>query len=143
VIAGGAEVRARIAVREEPDVAVARRHARDLALREGFAEGRTGAIVIAVSEIARNIVVHAGTGEIWLGVATEGARRAIVVVARDPYPGIADVERAMQDGYSTGGGGLGLGLSSARRLMDEFEVVSAVGEGTTITMKKWDRDAGD
>jgi serine/threonine-protein kinase RsbT len=127
----------RVPVREESDVAIARVRARDLARREGFPEGRLGALATAVTEVARNIVVHAGAGEVLLAVVAEGGRRGILVVARDAARGIPDVELAMRDGYSTQGGGLGLGLPSARRLMDEFTLVTAVGEGTTVTMKKW------
>jgi len=129
-------VELRVPVREESDVGVARRRAHELALGQGFREGGAGAIATAVSELARNIVLHAGKGEILLSVAREGGRRGVVVVVRDEDPGIRDVEAAMLDGYSTGRG-LGLGLSSARRLMDEFTLVSALGKGTTVTMKKW------
>ena len=132
----------RIAICEEADVVMARKRARELARQEGFAEGRVGAIATAVSEVARNIVVHAGEGEILLVVTKENGRRGILIVARDDEPGIADVALAMQDGYSTVNG-LGLGLSSAKRLMDEFTVVSAVGEGTTVTMKKWAHGADE
>jgi serine/threonine-protein kinase RsbT len=125
-----------VPIRAEPDVYAARARARALALAQGFREGGAGAVATAVSEVARNILVHAGAGEILLEVAKEGGRRGVVVVARDEDPGIPDLEAAMRDGYSTGGG-LGLGLSGARRLMDEFQIVSAVGEGTTVTMKKW------
>lgn len=125
-----------VPIREEPDVFVARRRARELALEEGFRESGAGAIATAVSEVARNILLHAGAGEILLEVAKERGRRGVVVVARDKDPGIPDIEAAMRDGYSTGSG-LGLGLSGARRLMDEFQIVSGVGEGTTVTMKKW------
>jgi serine/threonine-protein kinase RsbT len=138
--AGGdpvAPVAIRVPVREEPDVAIARTRARELARREGFSEGRLGALATAVTEVARNIVVHAGKGEVLLAVVEERGRRGILVVARDGARGIPDVELAMRDGYSTRGGGLGLGLPSARRLMDEFTLTSAVGEGTTVTMKKW------
>ena len=75
-------------------------------------------------------------GEIRLELAAKDGRRGIVVVAEDNGPGIPDIEQAMQDGFSTGRS-LGLGLPGARRLMDEFEIVSAVGKGTTITMRKW------
>ena len=129
-------VELRVPVREESDVGVARRRAHELALGAGFREGGAGAIATAVSELARNIVLHAGKGEILLSVAREGGRRGVVVVARDEDRGIRDVEAAMLDGYSTGRG-LGLGLSGARRLMDEFTLVSALGKGTTVTMKKW------
>ncbi len=134
----GVSSRLRVPIRDESDVFVARSRARVLALEHGFAEGRAGAVATAVSEVARNIVVHADGGEILLEVEVEvgSGRRAIVVVARDDHPGIRDVEAALADGYSTRAG-LGLGLPSARRLMDEFTLVSAVGEGTTVTMKKW------
>ncbi len=130
-----------IAVREDVDVLVAAARARSLALRERFSEGAAAAIATAVSEVARNIVVHAGAGEILLEVLEERGRRGIGVVARDESPGIGDVDAAMEDGYSTAHG-LGLGLPSARRLMDEFTLVSAVGRGTTVTMKKWAHAAG-
>jgi serine/threonine-protein kinase RsbT len=102
----------------------------------GFGEAPTEAIATAVTEVARNIVVHAGAGEVLLDVVEERGRRGILVVARDPAPGIASVEDAMKDGWSTSRG-LGLGLPSARRLMDEFTIASALGEGTTVTMRKW------
>ena len=130
--------RLRVPIRDESGVFVARRRARQLALDEGFPEGGAGAIATAVSEVARNIVVHAGAGEILLGVERDGPRRGVVVVARDEEPGIVDVEAALTDGYSTRCT-LGLGLPSARRLMDEFTLVSAVGCGTVVTMKKWTR----
>ena len=126
----------RMTLREDADVVMARARARELALREGFPENRAAAIATAVSEVAWNIVLHAGVGEILVGVADEGGRRGIVVIARDEEPGIRDVAGAMEDGWSTSRG-LGLGLPSARRLMDEFTLVSAIGTGTTITMKKW------
>jgi serine/threonine-protein kinase RsbT len=127
----------RVPVREEADVAMARKSARELAVSQGFGEGAVGAIATAVSEVARNIVVHARGGEVVLSVVTETGRRGIMVVARDEAPGIPDVELAMRDGYSTAGS-LGLGLASAKRLMDFFVVESARGKGTTVTMKKWE-----
>jgi serine/threonine-protein kinase RsbT len=126
----------RVPVREESDVVVARRAASDLARAAGFSASRAAALATAVTEVAWNIVVHAGEGEIVLEAVEDGGRHGIVVVARDEHPGIVDVEQAMQDGYTTAHG-LGLGLPGARRLMDEFAVVSALGEGTTVTMKKW------
>ena len=95
-------------------------------------------IATAVSEIARNIVTYATQGEVTLSEVSAGSRRGVQVLARDEGPGIADIELAMRDGYSTGKS-LGLGLPGARRLMDEFEIVSVVGKGTTITMRKWKR----
>ncbi len=93
-------------------------------------------ISTAISELARNIVLYAKRGEILLGHMHDGEKRGISVVARDEGPGIPNVERALQDGYSTSGG-LGLGLPGTRRLVDELEVVSEVGRGTTVTLKKW------
>jgi len=128
----------RVPIQDEPDVAIARQRAQALALRQGLSLGRAGAVATAVSEVARNIVVHGGAGEVLLLALDEGGRRGIMVVARDGGRGIPDVEAAMQDGYSTARArGLGLGLPSAKRLMDEFALVSAAGEGTTVTMKKW------
>jgi serine/threonine-protein kinase RsbT len=129
-----------VPIREEPDVAVARLRARELARAEGFATSATEALATAVTEVARNIVVHAGAGDVLLEGVAVGGRRGIVVVARDAEPGIPSVEDAMRDGWSSSGG-LGLGLPSARRLVDEFTIASAVGEGTTVTLTKW-ADAG-
>ncbi|MGH2625431.1 MAG: ATP-binding protein, partial [Anaerolineales bacterium] len=83
-----------------------------------------------------NILLYAGTGEILLRPVIQGERRGLVIVAEDHGPGIPDVGLALQDGYSTSGG-LGLGLPGAKRLMDEFDITSANGKGTTVTMKKW------
>lgn len=132
--AGGGPIR--LPVREEPDVALARARARELARGEGFRSGAAGALATAVTEIARNLVVHAGGGDVLLEVVEDRGRRGVLVVARDAGPGIPDMEAAMRDGYSTSGG-LGMGLPGARRLMDEFAIRSAPGEGTTVTMKKW------
>jgi serine/threonine-protein kinase RsbT len=130
-----------VAIRHEADVAVARARARELAVREGLSEARAAALATAVSEVARNILVHAGDGEVVLSPVEEAGRRGLQAVARDEHRGIADVEAAMTDGYSTGGG-LGLGLPSARRLVDEFSIVSGIGEGTTVTLKKFAHDDG-
>ena len=86
--------------------------------------------------MARNIRLYAGEGQVLLSLVREGSREGIVVVARDKGPGIANLELAMQDGYSSGGSS-GLGLPGARRLMDEFDIRSRLGEGVTVTMKKW------
>ncbi len=112
--------------------------ARTLATQLGFsAHERTG-IIIAITEVARNILRYAHHGEVILNRVhhpTEN-REGIAVVARDEGPGILDVALALQDGYSTGNS-LGLGLGGARRLMDEFEITSARGQGTVVTMRKW------
>ena len=126
----------RVAIAADVDIVTARREGRDLAEQLGCSATDSTLIATAISEIARNIMSHAGEGEIAIHmVAVEGAR-GIEVVARDDGPGIADIERAMRDGYSTGPG-LGLGLPGARRLMDEFDVTSEVGVGTTVVMRKW------
>lgn len=119
------------------DVDWARVSVHELAVKEGFAEARAVALATAVSEIARNIVVHAGKGKISLVPITDGRRRGIVVIARDDGPGIADIALAMQDGYSTKGS-LGLGLSGAKRLVDEFHIESIAGAGVTIRLTQWD-----
>jgi anti-sigma regulatory factor (Ser/Thr protein kinase) len=113
----------------------ARQAARELAGRLGFSQTDLTLIATAVSEIARNIVRFADSGEIIVELV-DRPRRGVQVVARDTGPGIEDVPRALTDGYSTYHG-LGLGLPGARRLMDEFEIVSEVGRGTTVTMTKW------
>ena len=128
----------RLAIASDVDVVQARQAGRELAAQAGFTSGDQTVIAAAISEIARNILMYAKRGEIALSVVANGDRQGVVVVARDQGPGIRDVPRAMQDGYSTSGG-LGLGLPGARRLMDDFDVASDAGKGTTVTMKKWRR----
>lgn len=125
-----------VPIRTEADIVSARQTGRRMAAELGFPAGELTMIATAIAELARNIVTYAGTGELLLEPRQDGARRGIVVVARDEGPGIADVEAAMQDGFSTSSS-LGLGLPGARRLMDEFAIASAPGEGTTVTATKW------
>ena len=125
-----------VPIREESDVIMARKRAREFARREALSERATEALVIATSEIAQNVIVHADSGELFLGSITRSEGHGVMVVVRDRGPGIADTARALQDGYSTGRG-LGLGLSSAKRLMDEISILSKSGEGTTVAMLKW------
>ena len=127
----------RIPIQSDADVVSARQAARELAARAGFARTDLTVIATAVSEVARNVVRFADSGEVVVSVVTE-PRSGLCVVARDTGPGIEDVEQALQDGYSTYHG-LGLGLPGARRLMDEFGIVSQPGRGTTVTMTKWRR----
>jgi len=127
---------ARVRVTVDADVVTARQKGREIAARAGFTPTELTVIATAISEIARNIVKFAQRGEIVIRMVDEPGRCGITVVARDSGPGIADVPDAMQDGYSTYRG-LGLGLPGARRLMDEFDVASEVGKGTTVTMAKW------
>jgi RNA polymerase sigma factor (sigma-70 family) len=127
------EVRIRIHV--DSDIVLARQTVREHATRAGFTATDLTLIATAVSELSRNIVRFASQGEIVVEVL-DTPRRGIQVVARDTGPGIQDVEQAMSDGFSTCHG-LGLGLPGARRLMDDFAVVSEPGRGTTVTMTKW------
>jgi serine/threonine-protein kinase RsbT len=126
----------RLPVRDESDIAAARRHVRELAREHGLTWVDVESLATAVSEIARNALVHAKGGELLLGIREAHGRTGVLAIAQDEGPGIASIENAMRDGYSTGNG-LGLGLPSARRLVDEFELRSAVGQGTSITLLKW------
>ena len=130
------DVRLRVPVHDESDLVVARRRTRELAAQQGLSQAETEALATAVTEIARNILVHAGSGELLFGAGAQASRRGVVVIARDTGPGISHLEQAMQDGFSTRGG-LGFGLPGARRLVDEFEVESKAGAGTTVTLRKW------
>lgn len=123
-------------IRSDVDIVLARQQARALARDLGFSGSDQTLIATALSELARNIVQYARCGEIVLRKARRGLRPGLVIIAQDQGPGIADVELAMQDGYSTGNG-LGLGLPGAKRLMDEFEIASRLGEGTWIQVTKW------
>lgn len=125
-----------VPVRTDADILIARQRARALAQPLGFSSSELTLIATAISEIARNIVSYAGSGAVRLRVVQRGQTRGITIVAQDSGPGIADLERAMEDGYSTSAG-LGLGLPGSKRLMDEFNIVSAPGKGTTVTMTKW------
>ena len=126
----------RVPVARDADVVVARQRAREVATEAGFAAGDATLVATAVSEIARNIVQFAKRGEIAITPVERADRRGVTVVARDAGPGIADLEEALRDGYSSYGG-MGLGLPGCRRLMDEFEVTSEVDRGTTLVMTKW------
>jgi serine/threonine-protein kinase RsbT len=125
-----------VPIEHESDIVAARRAGRELASQLGFSSSELTIIATAISEVARNALMYATRGEVVVRAEESGGRRSIVVIARDDGPGIADVERAMQDGYSTSNG-LGLGLPGSRRMMDEFDIVSRVGQGTTISMRKW------
>jgi len=126
----------RVSIHSEDDIVTVRQKGRELAAKLGFSSTDLVVIATAISEIARNIVQYARHGEISMSIVQQGSRSGIIIIARDKGPGITNINLAMQDGYSTGGG-LGLGLPGAKRLMDEFEITSKVGSGTTVTMKKW------
>lgn len=125
-----------IAVKVSGDIVIARQAGRELAAKLGFSLTDMTMISTAISEIARNITSYAGSGEIRLLVDDREGRQALVVQAEDQGPGIRDIARALDDGFSTGRG-LGLGLPGARRLMDRLTVESAPGHGTLVEMWKW------
>jgi serine/threonine-protein kinase RsbT len=131
----------RVQIREEDDIIVARQGARDLAKTLGFRAIDQSRITTAVSELARNVVRYAtdGRGEVLLrSLAAPNGGTGIEIVVRDEGPGIADIDQALQEGY-TSGRGLGMGLPGTRRLMDEMTIDSALGQGTTVTIRKWRR----
>lgn len=136
--AGGSGSERLLSLGDESDLVGVRRHVHELGELQGLTPLAIEALATAVTEIARNVLVHAESGTIRLSAAPArgGARRAVVVEVADHGPGITDVEAAMADGYSTGEG-LGLGLPSARRLVDVFDVRTVVGGGTTIRLEKW------
>jgi serine/threonine-protein kinase RsbT len=127
-----------VSIRDESDVIVARTYAREFAVLEGLSACSVEELVTATSEIVHNVIIHAKTGDLYVGAVMREHARGVVIVVCDEGPGIPDIEKALQDGYSTGIG-WGLGLPSAKRLTDEFELVSAAGAGTTVTLKKWAR----
>jgi len=128
----------RVPIDSDVDIVTARQRGRALAQQMGFSNSHLTLIATAISELARNILLYAKKGELTLGIANDGGREGLVLVARDQGPGIPDIARALEVGYSTSGS-LGLGLPGVKRLMDDFEIVSAVGRGTTVTAKKWKR----
>jgi serine/threonine-protein kinase RsbT len=128
----------RVAIRTDADVVTARQEARTMGADLGFSSTDLTLLATAISEIARNITTYAGEGEVALRVVNDGGRKGIEVVASDNGPGIADIELAMQDGYTTGNG-LGLGLPGTRRLVDEFDIDTQPGAGTKVRLVKWTR----
>ena len=128
----------RISIEREVDIIAARQAGRQLAVQLGFSSTDQTLIATAISEVARNILIYAQRGEIVLDHVVEGARNGICVIAADQGPGIENIELALRDGYSTKNS-LGLGLPGARRLMDDFDLASELGQGTRVTMKKWKR----
>lgn len=127
-----------VSIASDVDVVTARQTGRRVAESVGFSGSDLTMISTAISELARNIIRYAVTGEVVVSPISEGSRVGVMVVARDNGPGIPDLDLAMRDGYTTGTG-MGLGLPGARRLMDEFAIASQVGEGTTVVVKKWTR----
>jgi serine/threonine-protein kinase RsbT len=132
------ERESRVSIEHEADIVTARQRGREMAAAGGFSSTDQTLVALAISEVARNIVVYAERGEIVVSEIEEAGRRGIMVIARDEGPSIVDTELAMRDGYSTTKS-LGVGLPGSRRVMDEFVLDSTIGKGTTITMKKWAR----
>jgi serine/threonine-protein kinase RsbT len=126
----------RVAINSDQDIVAARQSGRALAAEIGFSATDATLIATAISELARNIVSYARKGEVTLKVVRGSSRQGILVIASDNGPGIADIPQALRDGFSTSGS-LGLGLPGVRRLMDEFQIDSRPGRGTTVTVKKW------
>ncbi len=128
----------RVPINSAIDIVTARQQGRELAKKLGFEGSDVTLIAAAISEVARNIVTHAEAGEILLERVQHGSRHGVQVIARDDGPGIPDIVQAMQYGYSTRKG-LGVGLPGAKWLMDDFDIISKVGKGTIVTMRKWIR----
>jgi serine/threonine-protein kinase RsbT len=123
-------------LRASEDVVAVRRRVRDLTVRLGFSLVDQTKLVTAASELARNTVVHGRGGRVQVDTVQNESRVGVRLVFEDTGPGIPDIALAMKDGYSTAEG-LGLGLGGARRLSDEFELVSAPGEGTRVSIARW------
>ena len=132
------EASQRIAVVSDQDVVRVRQLVRTVAVAAKLSLVDQTKLVTAASELARNTLVYGGGGTVEVGRVENGRRSGIQIVFVDQGPGIADIDLALTDGYTTGGG-LGLGLSGARRLVDEFDIHTAVGQGTSITVTKWCR----
>ena len=126
----------RLAINSDQDIVLARQKGRALATELGFSSGDATLIATAISELARNIVSYARKGEITLRTLNNADRRGVLIIASDKGPGISDIRQALRDGFSTSGS-LGMGLPGVRRLMDEFEITSQPGRGTTVAVKKW------
>ncbi len=127
-----------IKITVESDIAVARRAVREVAMLIGFGPTEIARIVTAASELSRNVHKYAGGGVMQWHAIGNGAGGGLELRFEDQGPGIADVNEALREGFTTGGG-LGMGLPGARRLMDEMEIQSAPGQGTKVVVRKWRR----
>jgi len=125
-----------IPIEEEHQVGMARRLAKKCARLIRFEETKISLIVTSVSELARNILVHAGKGTVTFRIVSRGEKRGLEIVFADQGPGIEDIARVLRGDYSTNGS-LGIGVSGAKRMMDELEIESEPGKGTRIWARKW------
>ena len=125
-----------VAIKVDADIVTARQKGRDLASKIGFSSSDQVLIATSISEAARNILQYARSGEIALDHIRNGDKEGILIIARDNGPGIKDIPRVMEDGFSSSGG-LGLGLPGIKRLMSEMEIKSVPGKGTTLIIRKW------
>jgi serine/threonine-protein kinase RsbT len=126
----------RLNIQKAEDIVIVRQTVRAKAQDLGFSLVDQTKMVTAASELARNTLVHGGGGWVYIQVVENGIRRGVKMIFEDNGPGIADVEKALQDGFTTGSG-LGLGLGGARRLSNEFEISSQPGQGTRIAIIRW------
>lgn len=125
-----------VPIRSESDVVVARQRVRTLSIEIGFSVVDQTKFVTAASELARNTLIYGGGGSVLIRKLDNGSRRGLLLRFEDEGPGIPDIEQALKDGFTTGGG-LGLGLGGAKRLVNEFDIDSAPGRGTRITVVRW------
>lgn len=126
------------AINHDSDIIAVRQHGRAMAAQLKFGRLDQALIATAISELARNIVSYAQRGEIEISEITQARRTGLQIVARDEGPGIADLAAAMTDGFSTGNS-LGLGLPGTKRIVDQFDIQSAPGQGVTVRIVKWTR----
>jgi serine/threonine-protein kinase RsbT len=126
----------RVEIASNEDVVFVRQRAREQSHRAGFSLLETTKLVTAASELARNTLEHGGGGHAEIEVITDGIRRGVRMTFVDEGPGIADIDQALRDGFTTGGG-LGLGLGGSRRLVNEFHIESMVGRGTRVQVIRW------
>ncbi|MBM7096817.1 MULTISPECIES: anti-sigma regulatory factor [Alteribacter] len=130
------QVQTHVDIHSEWGIVAARQAGRKLAREIGFGSVDQARVTTAISELARNIYLYANKGQIYIEEVTSSGKRGIKIIAADEGPGIKDIRRVMEDGYTTSGG-LGAGLPGVKRLMDEFKIDSELDEGTTISAIKW------
>jgi serine/threonine-protein kinase RsbT len=123
-------------IRSDAEVVMVRQRVRSVATNQGFSLVDQTKVVTAASELARNALIHGGGGTVRIEAVRDASRKGLKLTFKDQGPGIADVSLAMRDGFSTGGG-LGLGLSGAKRLSNEFDIQSKPGQGTRICIARW------